>query len=163
MVTENDVHCVIWYFYAEDDSSRWPWHVLIYFIEVFTLNTLRPRQDGCHFAEDIFKCILLNENVWISINFSLKFILRVPIDNITALLQIIAWRRAGNKPLSEPMMASFPTQICVTRPQWVKLGDFLKNGILLSNDVQIKCNTCMKLVQYNEYLISIVDTAGLVL
>ena len=28
-------------------------------------NTLRPRQNGCHFPDNIFKCIFLNENVWI--------------------------------------------------------------------------------------------------
>ena len=32
----------------------------------------------------------------------------------------MAWRRPGNKPLSEPRMISLPTHICVTRPQWVK-------------------------------------------
>ena len=32
----------------------------------------------------------------------------------------MAWRRSGDKPLSEPMMVSSPTHICVTRPQWVK-------------------------------------------
>ena len=31
----------------------------------------------------------------------------------------MAWRRPGDKPLSEPMMVSLPTHICVTRPQWV--------------------------------------------
>ena len=30
------------------------------------INTLRPKQKGCHFADN-FKCIFLNENVWISI------------------------------------------------------------------------------------------------
>ena len=29
-------------------------------------NTLRPRQNGQHFPDDIFKCIFLNENVLIS-------------------------------------------------------------------------------------------------
>ena len=33
----------------------------------------------------------------------------------------MAWRRPGDKPLSEPMMVSLPTHICVTRPQWVDL------------------------------------------
>ena len=33
----------------------------------------------------------------------------------------MAWRRSGDKPLSEPMMVRLPTHICVTRPQWVKL------------------------------------------
>ena len=32
----------------------------------------------------------------------------------------MAWRRPGDKPLSEPRMESLPTHICVTRPQWVK-------------------------------------------
>ena len=31
----------------------------------------------------------------------------------------MAWRRPGDKPLSEPMMVRLPTHICVTRPQWV--------------------------------------------
>ena len=84
------------------------------------LNTLRPRRNGHHFADDIFKRIFFNENVWISINFSLKFVPRCPINNIPALVQIMAWRRPDDKPLSEPMMVSLPTHICVTRPQWVK-------------------------------------------
>ena len=37
-------------------------------------NTLRPRQNGRHFPDDIFKCISLKENVWISIKMSLKFV-----------------------------------------------------------------------------------------
>ena len=41
------------------------------------------------------------------------------ISNIPALIQIMAWRRPGDKPLSEPMMVRLPTHICVTRPQWV--------------------------------------------
>ena len=77
------------------------------------------RQNGCHFADHILKCILLNENVWISIKFALKFIHNGQINNIPALAPIMAWRRPGDKPLSEPMMASLLTHICVTRPQWV--------------------------------------------
>ena len=83
------------------------------------INTLRPRQNGRHFADDIFKRIFLNENVWIPIKISLKFVHKGPIINIPALVQIMAWRRSGDKPLSEPMMVSLPTHICVTRPQWV--------------------------------------------
>ena len=58
-------------------------------------------------------------NVWIPIKISLKFVPKGPINNIPALVQIMAWRRPGDKPLSEPMMVSLPTHICVTRPQWV--------------------------------------------
>ena len=50
---------------------------------------------------------------------SLKFVPKGQINNIPALVQIMAWRRSGDKPLSEPMMVSLPTHICVTRPQRV--------------------------------------------
>ena len=82
-------------------------------------NTLRPRQNGRHFA-DIFKCIFFNENAWILLKISLKFVPKVRINNIPSLVQIMARRRPGYKPLSEPMMVSLLTHICVTRPQWVK-------------------------------------------
>ena len=86
----------------------------------YTVNTLRPRQNGRHFADDMFKCIFLNENVWIPIEISLKFVPKGSINNNPALFWIMAWRRPGDKPLSEPMMVSSLTHICVTRPQWVK-------------------------------------------
>ena len=81
------------------------------------INTLRPRQNGRHFADDTFKPIFLNTNIKISIKISLKLVPKVPINNIPALVQIMAWRRPGDKPLSEPMMVSLTTHICVTRPQ----------------------------------------------
>ena len=70
------------------------------------LNTLRPRQNGRHFPDDIFKCIFFNENLSISLKISLKFVPKVRINNVPALVQIMAWRRPGDKPLSEPMMVS---------------------------------------------------------
>ena len=85
-------------------------------------NTLRPRQNGRHFPDVIFKCIFLNENVWISIKISLNFIPNGPIHNIPAMVQIMAWRRPGDKPLSEPLMVGLLTHICVTRPPWVNGG-----------------------------------------
>ena len=68
------------------------------------VNTLRLSQNGCHFPDNICKCIFLNENVWILIKNSLKFVPKGQINNIPALVQIMAWRRSGDKPLSEPMM-----------------------------------------------------------
>ena len=65
----------------------------------------------------IFKRICLNENVSISLKISLKFVPKVQFNNIPALLQIMAWRRPGNKPLSEPTVVNLLTHICVTRPQ----------------------------------------------
>ena len=84
-----------------------------------TINSLRPRQNRRHFADDILKCVFLNENEWISLRISLKFVSKVRINNIPSLFQIMAWCRPGDKPLSEPMMISLLTHICVTRPQWV--------------------------------------------
>ena len=96
-------------------SEKQDWH----------FNSLRPRQDGRHFRDDIFKCIFLNENARISLKKSLKFVPRVRINNIPALVQIMAWRRSGDKPLSEPMVVSLLTHICITQLQWVK-DDMLK-------------------------------------
>ena len=58
-------------------------------------------------ADDIFKCIFLNEHYRIPIQISLKFVPRSPIDNKPALFPAMAWRRTGDKPLPEPMLAQF--------------------------------------------------------
>ena len=58
-------------------------------------------------ADDIFKLILLNENGRILIQISLKFAPRSPVDNKPALVQVMAWRRTGDKPLPEPMITQF--------------------------------------------------------
>ena len=96
-------------------------YLLLHILVVTILNTLRPRQNGRHCADDMFKCIFLNENVWILIEISLKFVPKGSINNDPALFQTMAWRRPGDKPLSEPMMVSSLTHICVTRPQWVNV------------------------------------------
>ena len=44
------------------------------------------------------------KNVWTSINISLKFVPKGLINNIPALVQIMAWRRPGDKPVYEAMM-----------------------------------------------------------
>ena len=75
-----------------------------------------------HWGRDkmaLFKWIFLNENLWISIEISLKFVPRGPINYIPALVQKMAWHWPGDKPLSEPMMVNLLTHIYVTRPQWV--------------------------------------------
>ena len=76
-----------------------------------TFKTLRPRQNGCHFADNIFKCAFLNENIWISINISQNFAPKGQINNITALVQVMAWHWPGDKPLSEPMIVSLLTHL----------------------------------------------------
>ena len=58
-----------------------------------------------HFADDIFKCILLKIFDFRKKS-SLKFVPQGLINNIPPLVQIMAWRRPGDKPLSEPIMVS---------------------------------------------------------
>ena len=84
------------------------------------INILRPRQNGSHFSDNIFKCI--------------KFVPKASISNIPALVQIMAWHQVGNKPLSEPMLGCSPTHICVSRPQWVNgmtqcLSSFVRQSL----------------------------------
>ena len=74
---------------------------------ILCINSLRPRRNGRYNADDILKCIFLNENVSIAIKISLKFVPKGPINNIPPLVQIMAWRRTGDEPLSEPMMTQF--------------------------------------------------------
>ena len=66
-----------------------------------------------------FDIFLLNKNVWIPIAIPLKFVTKDPVNNIPALIQILAWRRPGDKPLSEPIVVSLTKHICVTWPQEV--------------------------------------------
>ena len=82
----------------------YPLGLIVY---TYFFNTLSPRQNGRNFADDIFKRIFLNENVRISIEMSLKFAPKGPFNNISALVQIMAWRRTGDKPLSALMMTQF--------------------------------------------------------
>ena len=88
-------------------------------VSEWVINTLRLRQNRRHFADYILKCIFLNENVSISMKIPLKFIPKVPINNIPTLVQIMAWHRSGTKPLSEPMIVRSLMHICIARPQWV--------------------------------------------
>ena len=64
----------------------WTWHISVTPSRCLNFNTLRLRQNGRHFVDDILKSIFLNENVWISIEISLKFVPKGPINNIPALV-----------------------------------------------------------------------------
>ena len=104
------------------------WHNFqssLFFNVQYIINTLRPKQDGRLFPDDIFKSIFINENVQILIKISLTFVPKTPINNILVLVQIMDWHRPGDKPLSEPMMVSLLTHICVTWPQWVNTSALL--------------------------------------
>ena len=110
------------------------------------INTLRPRQNGRLFPDDIFKCIFLNENVWISLRISLKFVPKVRINNIPALVQIMAWRRPGDKPLSQPMMVSLLTRICITRPQLIAATCPIDEWIVCVPEGEHAYLTCSKVI-----------------
>ena len=71
------------------------------------INSSSPGQSGHHFADDIFKCIFLNEKFCIFIRISLKSVPKGPFDNMWASVQVMAWRRTGDKPLPEPMLIPF--------------------------------------------------------
>ena len=66
---------------------------------IHQLNSSPPGQN--------FRCIFVNAKWYIVIKNSLKFVPKCPIDNIPALVQIMDWRRIGDKPLSEPMLTRF--------------------------------------------------------
>ena len=63
-----------------------------------------PKQNGRHFADGISQRIYFNENFWVLFKTSLKFVPKDPIDNLSALVQVMAWRLEGNKPLPELML-----------------------------------------------------------
>ena len=121
--------CQLQIFHHSRSSYSWRWKSQLCAIYInrltgksykqSTLNTLKPRQNGHHFADNLFKGFFLNQNVWIAIKIPLKFLPKGTINNISALVQIMAWHHAGNKLLSEAMMVRLPTYICSTWPQWV--------------------------------------------
>ena len=55
----------------------------------------------------IWDAFVVNEKFCILIKISLKFVLKGPIDNKPALVQIMAWHRIGIKPLFERMLNWF--------------------------------------------------------
>ena len=68
------------------------------------INSSPPGQNGHHFADNIFKCIFMDEKFYILTWISLKFVPKGPIDNDAALVQVIAWHQTSDKPLPEPML-----------------------------------------------------------
>ena len=77
-----------------------------------------PWQNGPHFTDDIFKCIILNEKFCILIRISLKFVPMGPIDNKSALVQLNSL--TPNKSLPEPMLTQFTNPyISGPRRRWV--------------------------------------------
>ena len=89
-------------------------------------------------ADDIFKCLFLNENFWISNNISLKCVPWGLID-MSSLVQIMPWCGIGDKPLSEPIMFCLWMHTCVPRSQWVKLAHMENKNIHIAYN---QCHDC---------------------
>ena len=90
---------------------------------------------------------------WLKIlnKISLKFVPKGPINNFPALVQIMAWRCPGDKPLSELMMLSLPMHICVTGLQWVKQSIILSCKICEKNFLirDVKIHATMKAIFFS--------------
>ena len=67
------------------------------------LNTMRPRQKGWNYADDIFMFISLKEKFLLWWIFLLKYAHKDPINNKSISIQIMVWDQSGDKPLSELM------------------------------------------------------------
>ena len=105
-------------------KTGWEWTGLICWHSPFKIWSIYSARNGLfltywgrHFADESIKRIFLSENVWISIEFPLRFVRKGPINNIPTLAQIMAWHRTGDNQSSEPMEYNLLTHICVTRPQ----------------------------------------------
>ena len=121
--------------YIYDNIHQMPHHISTKCRIIRCINTLRPRQDGCRFSDDILKSIVLNETVSMSIKISLKCVPKCPINNILALVQIRALRRPDDRPLSEQMLISSLMHICVTRPQWVSISKLEQKSHTFAIDI----------------------------
>ena len=66
---------------------------------------MKSAQNGRDVADNIFKYIFLKDNVFILFWNPIKLVPEVPIDSKWVLVQIMAWRRAKDEPLFEPLMA----------------------------------------------------------
>ena len=71
------------------------------------INTMKPEQNGHHFADVIFKCIFFKESFCIRIHISFKFVPKGLIGKKSSLHQVMAWHLEGDKPLPEPMVTNF--------------------------------------------------------
>ena len=93
------------------------------------LNTLTPRQNGRHFAYDIFHSIFLNENSHISIELSVNFVPSVQLTLFNHWFRY--WLDASN--YRKQWCNVLLTHICVTRLQWVSNSNLTKSHSLITS------------------------------
>ena len=74
---------------------------------IYHVITLRPKQNGNQFTDDNFNGVFVIENVWISIAISLKSNPKGPVDEKSAIVQVMAGSGTGDKPFLESMTTRF--------------------------------------------------------
>ena len=94
------------YRWTVDSPHKGPITGKAFYIYVHTISrVMKSAQNGRDVADNIFKCIFLKDNVFILFWNPIKLVPEVPIDSKWVLVQIMAWRRAKDEPLFEPLMA----------------------------------------------------------
>ena len=89
------------------NANHWKMYALDLVFINSSLKSSPAGQNEGYFADDIFKCIFMDEQFCISIRISLKVGPKGHIDNKSALVQIKAWCWIRDKPLPEPMLTQF--------------------------------------------------------
>ena len=86
-----------------DSPTWWQWHVVKMFsisCWFVTFNTWKYGWNSRYFADDFF----LEWKLWYVVS---KFHLSLfPWSHKSALVQVVAWRRTGDKPVPQPMMTN---------------------------------------------------------
>ena len=80
--------------------------------------------------DDIFKCIFMNENVWIPIEFWLKFVPKGPGNKMPMLVKIMALHHPRDRQLSEPIDGKF-TDAYICHSAWMSHSIILYENIWL--------------------------------
>ena len=123
LVVFKDVSILEWRWRMDDSfgcfTSTMSRSKFMCFVTMFYV--LKPKQNGYHFVEDSLKYNFLKEDARISITILLKFVLKAQMNDIPALVHLMAWHLPGDKPLSDTRRARLLTYICVTRLQCNKL------------------------------------------
>ena len=85
-------------------------------------NTLGPRQNGCHFADDCFKFDF--SGICVFVVFSLKCVHKALINNKASLGQIMTWHRIGDNPWWRHQMKTFSALLAICAGNSPVPGEF---------------------------------------
>ena len=116
------------------------------------LSSSPPGQNVLHCLDNIFKWFFFNEKFCISIQTSLKCDPKGPIENKSALVQVMVWHWGGTKPLPELIYTQFTTHVCSTTERLVNhtlvsVGDIsARNGTRVTTSQLLVCWELWKVV-----------------